>query len=49
MMGMKQAWVHVHIVTVDGEDRVFPDGGILYEDGVIRAVGESAEIERLAL
>ena len=49
MMGMKQAWVHVHIVTVDREDRVFPDGGILYEDGVIRAVGESAEIERLAL
>ena len=42
------AWLHVHLYTADGENRVFPDGGILWEDGVIAAVGESAEIEKRA-
>ena len=45
---MKTAYLHVHIVTVDADDREFPDGGLLYEDGRILAVGESADIETLA-
>lgn len=45
---MKTAWIHVHIVTVDADNHVYADGGILYEDGAILAVGESEEIERLA-
>lgn len=45
---MMQGWTQVHIVTVDGDSTVYPDGGILYEDGIIRAVGEREEIERLA-
>ena len=45
---MKKAYLHVHIVTVDDQDHVWPDGGILYEGGTITAVGESASVERLA-
>lgn len=45
---MKQAYYHVHIVTMDPEEREWSDGGILYEDGTITAVGESEEIRHLA-
>lgn len=45
---MKQAWINVHVVTVDGADRRYPDGGLLWENGVIEAVGPRAEIEALA-
>jgi 8-oxoguanine deaminase len=32
------------LVTMDGERRVIPDGGLWIEDGVIRAVGPTGEI-----
>lgn len=45
---MRIAWIHLYIVTVDRENRVYRDGGILYENGVIAGVGESADIEAMA-
>lgn len=32
---MREGYNNLHIVTVDGLDRIYEDGGILYEDGVI--------------
>lgn len=46
---MSRGWIHVHVLTMDGEDRTYPDGGILYtEDGTISAVGESGAIRAQA-
>ena len=38
---MREGYNNLHIVTVDGLDRIYEDGGILYEDGVITHVGDS--------
>ena len=36
---VREGYNNLHIVTVDGLDRIYEDGGILYEDGVITHVG----------
>ena len=36
---MREGYNNLHIVTVDGLDRIYEDGGILYQDGVITHVG----------
>ena len=45
---MREGYNNLHIVTVDGLDRIYEDGGILYEDGVITHVGDRAYIEEKA-
>lgn len=45
---MKRAYINVHLITVDQENHIYPNGGILYENGIITAVGESKEIAELA-
>ena len=45
---MREGYNNLHIVTVDGLDRIYEDGGILYEDGVITHVGDRAYIEKKA-
>lgn len=42
---MKRAWTNVHVITVDAHNHTYPDGGVLCEDGVIKAVGARGEIE----
>ena len=41
---MREGYNNLHIVTVDGLDRIYEDGGILYEDGVITHVGDGGNI-----
>ena len=45
---MREGYNNLHIVTVDGLDRIYEDGGILYQDGVITHVGDRAYIEEKA-
>ena len=37
---MREGYSNLPMVTVDGPDRIYEDGGILYEDGVITHVGD---------
>lgn len=43
-----KAWIHLHIITVDEQDRRIKDGGIIYNEGVITHLGDSREIEKIA-
>ena len=45
---MREGYNNLHIVSVDGLDRIYEDGGILYQDGVITPVGDRAYIEEKA-
>ena len=45
---MREGYNNLHIVTVDGLDRIYEDGGILYQDGVITHVGTELYIEEKA-
>ena len=45
---MREGYSNLPMVTVDGPDRIYEDGGILYEDGVITHVGDRAYIEEKA-
>ena len=45
---MSEGLIHVTIVTVDGEDRVYEKGGIIWEDGVITHVGDEETIKKAA-
>ncbi len=44
---MIKGFIHFNIYTLDKEERVIEDGGILIEDDIIIAVGSSQEIEQL--
>ncbi|MFQ9702422.1 MAG: hypothetical protein ACLR0U_09290 [Enterocloster clostridioformis] len=41
---MREGYSNPPMVTVDGPDRIYEDGGILYEDGVITHVGDGGNI-----
>ncbi len=45
---MKGAIIHAQIVTMDAKRRIIKDGGIIWEDTRITAVGDSQEIEEKA-
>lgn len=45
---MREGWNNLHIITVDGQDNVYEDGGIIYENEVITHVGSRAYIEEAA-
>ena len=41
---MREGYSNLPMVTVDGPDRIYEDGGNLYEDGVITHVGDGGNI-----
>ena len=41
---VREGYSNLPMVTVDGPDRIYEDGGILYEDGVITHVGDGGNI-----
>lgn len=45
---MIKGFIHFNIYTMDKEERIIKDGGILYDNDIITAIGTSQEIEELA-
>lgn len=44
---MIKGFIHFNIYTMDKDDTIIEDGGLLYEDDIIIAIGSSQEIEGL--
>ena len=46
---MKSAWINVNIITVDDNNKIIKNGGIIYEDDIIVNIDKSEVIEKIAL
>lgn len=44
---MTKGFIHVNIYTMDDKERIINDGGILYDDDIIVAIGNSHDIEEM--
>lgn len=45
---MTKGFIHVNIYTMDKEERIINDGGILFDDDIIVAIGNSQDIEEMS-
>lgn len=46
---MLKGFIHVNIYTMDKEEQIINDGGLLYDDDIIVAIGNSHDIEQMCL
>jgi 5-methylthioadenosine/S-adenosylhomocysteine deaminase len=46
---MTKGFIHVNIYTMDKKEQIINDGGILYDDDIIVAIGNSQDIEQMCV
>lgn len=46
---MTKGFIHVDIYTMDKKEQIINDGGILFDDDIIVAIGNSQDIEQMCV